>query len=224
MYVPAHFAMSAEQVAEVLATAPAGDLVTVGPDGLMATYVPMLFDADAGGHGRLIGHLSRVNDQWRPAAAPGGVDALFIAHGAGDYVEADWLSTPEAPSVPTWNYVTVQVWGRLVVHDDAQRRARGRHRRHPADGGGGRPAPRGGRGGTPDHPGGRQGQDEPEQVPAGGPLGDRRPARGGGRGHRRLDGGVLAAAGAGQGRPPGRDPGAATGLSRGVSRDALPGR
>lgn len=118
MYVPAHFAMSAEQVAEVLATAPAGDLVTVGPDGLVATYVPMLFDADAGGHGRLIGHLSRVNDQWRPAAAPGGVDALFIAHGAGDYVEADWLSTPEAPSVPTWNYVTVQVWGRLVVHDD----------------------------------------------------------------------------------------------------------
>lgn len=118
MYVPAHFAMSAEQVAEVLATAPAGDLVTVGPDGLVATYVPMLFDADAGGHGRLIGHLSRVNDQWRPAAAPGGVDALFIAHGAGDYVEADWLSTPDAPSVPTWNYVTVQVWGRLVVHDD----------------------------------------------------------------------------------------------------------
>ena len=118
MYVPAHFAMSAGQVAEVLATAPAGDLVTVGPDGLVATYVPMLFDADAGVHGRLVGHLSRVNDQWRPAAAPGGVDALFIAHGAGDYVEADWLSTPDAPSVPTWNYVTVQVWGRLVVHDD----------------------------------------------------------------------------------------------------------
>jgi len=120
MYVPAHFAMSAGQVAEVLATAPAGDLVTVGPDGLVATYVPMLFDADAGEHGSLVGHLSRVNDQWRPATVPGGIDALFIAHGAGDYVEAGWLGTPEAPSVPTWNYVTVQVWGRLVVHDDPE--------------------------------------------------------------------------------------------------------
>lgn len=119
MYVPAHFAMTQEQVADVLASAPAGDLVTTGPDGLVATYVPMLHEPAADGPGRLIGHLSLVNDQWRVAAASP-VEALFIVHGPGAYVDADWLSTPDTPNVPTWNYVTVQAWGRLVVHRDPE--------------------------------------------------------------------------------------------------------
>jgi transcriptional regulator len=117
MYVPAHFAMTPEQVASVLASGPAGDLVTSGPSGLEATYVPMLHKAADDGPGVLVGHLSRVNDQWRHAAS-GGCEALFLCHGPDAYVEADWLSTPEAGSVPTWNYVTVHVWGELVVHDD----------------------------------------------------------------------------------------------------------
>lgn len=120
MYVPAHFAMTPEQIAAVLASGPAGDLVTSGTDGLVATYVPMLYDAGAAGLGSLIGHLSLVNDQWRPAASGGSVEALFVLHGPDDYVESDWLSTPESPNVPTWNYVTVHVWGDLVVHQDRE--------------------------------------------------------------------------------------------------------
>lgn len=119
MYVPAHFAMTPEQVGAVLASGPAGDLVTHGPDGLVATYLPMLHDADGSRFGRLIGHLSLVNDQWRPAASGQPVEALFVLHGPDDYVQAEWLSTPESPNVPTWNYVTVHVWGDLVVHQDA---------------------------------------------------------------------------------------------------------
>jgi transcriptional regulator len=65
------------------------------------------------GLGSLIGHVSRVNDQWR---SPG--VALFILHGPDDFIEADWLDTPGSANVPTWNYVTVHVCGRLVVHDD----------------------------------------------------------------------------------------------------------
>lgn len=116
MYVPAHFSMTAGQVRTVLESGSAGDLVTVGSDGPVATYVPMLFDPapPAGdGLGSLIGHVSRVNDQWR---SPG--VALFILHGPDDFIEADWLNTPGSANVPTWNYVTVHVYGRLVVHDD----------------------------------------------------------------------------------------------------------
>lgn len=112
MYVPAHFAMTPEQVADVLVGGPAGDLVTTGPDGLVATYVPMVFDAASGS---LIGHLSRVNGQWQDAGA-----ALFIVHGPDDYIEADWLAMTGAGSVPTWNYVTVHAHGELVAHDDPE--------------------------------------------------------------------------------------------------------
>ena len=100
MYVPAHFALTATQALAVLADARAGDLVTNGPEGPVATYVPLLHEPAPDGPGRLIGHLSLVNDQWRIAAGGGPVDALFIVHGPGDYVEAGWLSTPGAPSVP----------------------------------------------------------------------------------------------------------------------------
>ena len=118
MYVPAHFAMTPAQVRTVLEAGAAGDLVTVGPDGPVATYVPMLHDpagSASEGLGSLIGHVSRVNDQWR---SPG--KALFILHGADDYIPAEWLSTADSTAVPTWNYVTVQVHGRLVVHDDPE--------------------------------------------------------------------------------------------------------
>ncbi|MCC6497415.1 MAG: FMN-binding negative transcriptional regulator [Propionibacteriaceae bacterium] len=115
MYVPAHFAMSTEQILSVLGSGSAGDLVTAGPDGLAATYLPMLLDPAVGDLGALIGHVSLVNDQWR---TPG--EALFILHGPDDYIEADWLNTPGSANVPTWNYVTVHVYGELVVHDDPE--------------------------------------------------------------------------------------------------------
>jgi len=115
MYVPAHFAMNPSQIRPVLESGAAGDLVTVGPDGPVATYVPMLYDPDGGELGSLIGHVSLVNDQWRTAGP-----ALFILHGPDEYIEAECLSTSDAPSVPTWNYVTVQVHGELIVHNDPE--------------------------------------------------------------------------------------------------------
>lgn len=114
MYVPEHFALSTEQAAELLSPVAGGDLVSSGPNGLEATFVPMLYQPGEG-LGSLIGHLSRVNPQWRH---PG--EALFIANGPQDYVDAEWLSRPEAVSVPTWNYVTVHVHGELIAHDDPQ--------------------------------------------------------------------------------------------------------
>jgi transcriptional regulator len=114
MYVPEHFALSTEQSLQALSGAGAGDLVTTGPEGPEATFVPMLHEPD-GEFGVLTGHVSRINPQWRH---PG--PALFIVHGPGDYIAADWLSRPEALSVPTWNYVTVHAHGELVVHTDPE--------------------------------------------------------------------------------------------------------
>jgi transcriptional regulator len=112
MYVPEHFALTSEQSLQALAGVVAGDLVTIGPDGPEATFVPMLHEP-GGQFGVLTGHLSRINPQWQH---PG--PALFIVHGPGHYIAADWLSRPGATSVPTWNYLTVHASGELVVHPE----------------------------------------------------------------------------------------------------------
>ncbi len=114
MYIPEHFALSAEQAISFLSPVAAGDLVTHPADGLAATFVPMLY-VPGEEYGTLLGHLSKVNPQWKE---PG--EGLFIVNGPSDYIDAEWLSLPEAASVPTWNYVTVHAHGELIAHTDPE--------------------------------------------------------------------------------------------------------
>jgi transcriptional regulator len=119
MYVPAAFAMSDEDVRTLLSGHGAADLVTSTSQGLLATMLPFVFDPDAGEHGVLLGHVARNNPQWREAAAG---DALAIVRGPDAYVSPSWYASKAEHGrvVPTWNYVTAHVYGRLVVHDDTQ--------------------------------------------------------------------------------------------------------
>lgn len=117
MYVPEHFAVADEDVRRFLGDIRAADLVTATDDGLVATYLPFLHQPDGGPQGSLVGHLARNNDQWhRP---PHG-QALVIARGPDAYISPSSYASKAAHGrvVPTWNYVTVHAYGRLVVHDD----------------------------------------------------------------------------------------------------------
>ncbi len=117
MYVPAHFTADDDTVRTLLDRSGAGDLVTVGDDGLLASLIPFVHDPGAGGHGSLLGHLARNNPQWR---APTTEHALVILRGPDAYVSPGWYASKAEHGrvVPTWDYVTVHVHGRLVVHDD----------------------------------------------------------------------------------------------------------
>jgi transcriptional regulator len=117
MYVPAHFTADDDTVRALLDHSGAGDLVTVGDDGLQASLIPFVHDPDAGEHGALLGHLARNNPQWRSPATD---QALVILRGPDAYVSPAWYAAKAEHGrvVPTWDYVTVHVHGRLVVHDD----------------------------------------------------------------------------------------------------------
>lgn len=117
MYVPKHFAASDEDVVRLLHSHGAADLITATADGLVATFLPFLFDPAAGEHGVLQGHLARTNDQWK--RAPIG-EALVIVRGPDAYITPSWYAAKAEHGrvVPTWNYVTAHVYGTLVVHDD----------------------------------------------------------------------------------------------------------
>ena len=116
MYVANHFAMSLPQVHDLLAGVGGADLVTAHADGLVATFLPFVFDPDAGEHGALIGHVARNNRQWSDPVIG---DAMVIVNGAEHYVSPRWLPAlaEHGQVVPTWNYLAVHAYGRLVAHD-----------------------------------------------------------------------------------------------------------
>jgi transcriptional regulator len=117
MYTPAHFAPNTETVQHLLDHPGAANLVTMTPQGLLATLLPVVFDPDVGEHGALQGHLARNNTQWSQPAVG---DALAIIQGADAYVSPSWYASKAEHGrvVPTWNYTTAHVYGRLVIHDD----------------------------------------------------------------------------------------------------------
>lgn len=119
MYVPAHFAMTDEQVTQALMHIGSADLVTNHDDGMVATYLPFFFDPEVGEHGALLAHVARNNTQWsRPSIG----ESLVISHISDHYVSPTWLPSAagHANATPTWDYVTVHAYGQLIAHDDLQ--------------------------------------------------------------------------------------------------------
>ena len=155
MYLPKHFRAGDDDVRALLAGIGTADLVTVTEAGLLATFLPLLYDpGDASAApavprargattaaacrgvaagasapadatvaelsrigGALLGHVARANPQW---STPAIGEAMVIVHGPDAYVSPSWYPSKaeHGKVVPTWNYTTFHVYGRLVVHDD----------------------------------------------------------------------------------------------------------
>jgi transcriptional regulator len=117
VYTPSHFAVDEEDAAAFLAGIRAADLVTMTEDGLVATFMPLLYDPSRQANGALLGHIARNNDQWK--RQPIG-EALVIVHAEDAYITPSWYPSKSEHGrvVPTWNYRTAHVFGQLVIHDD----------------------------------------------------------------------------------------------------------
>jgi transcriptional regulator len=94
-------------------------LVTKAGDRLDANHVPMLLDAERGSQGVLLAHIARGNDlimRHDPS-----FEALAIFQGPESYITPSWYETKRQTGkvVPTWNYVTVHVHGKLTLIEDA---------------------------------------------------------------------------------------------------------
>lgn len=117
MYVPRSDSIDdPDEVLAVVTAAGAGDLVTVAADGTpVATRLPILWD----GRERVVAHMARANQQWRRLEP--GSPALLIVGGPQAYVSPSWYpaKAEHGRVVPTWNYVSVHLTGRVTVHDDA---------------------------------------------------------------------------------------------------------
>ena len=121
VYQPGHgkFAVSdpAALLVELCRDVPA-TLVTHTAEGFRATILPMLFDPDDGPYGTLRGHWARGNPQWRDVGET--THGLAMFDGPDAYVSPAWYPEKRVSGkvVPTWNYEVLNVYGRLLVHDD----------------------------------------------------------------------------------------------------------
>ncbi|HEU5318917.1 MAG TPA: FMN-binding negative transcriptional regulator [Chloroflexota bacterium] len=120
MYIPAHFEETRREVLhDLIRRHSFGTLVSQTANGLFATHLPLLLDAERGEHGVLRGHMARANPHWRSFVEEDAGESLAIFNGPHAYVSPSWYETERA--VPTWNYAVVHAHGRpLVVEDDAE--------------------------------------------------------------------------------------------------------
>ena len=119
MYLPPMFAETdPAEIHRILRAHPLGTLVTHGPNGLDASHLPFLLDAQRGPQGTLLAHVARANALWREVRD--GDPVLVVFRGAQGYISPNWYPSKQETHrhVPTWNYEAVHVHGHLRIHDD----------------------------------------------------------------------------------------------------------
>ena len=120
MYQPPHFVENRLAVQHALIREHSlGLLITAGPGGLQANYIPFLVAAEDSERGTLRAHLARANPQVGELAAVS--ECLVAFQGPQHYISPSLYPTKRETGkvVPTWNYITVHAWGRPRVIDDA---------------------------------------------------------------------------------------------------------
>ncbi|RVT92012.1 FMN-binding negative transcriptional regulator [Rhodovarius crocodyli] len=121
MYLPPAFREDDHAVLhEAMREARLANLVTMTPEGLVATPLPLFLAAEEGPHGTLYGHVARANPQWK---LPPQGEALALFTGPHGYVSPSWYPSKAEHHkvVPTWNYVAVHAYGPVELFEDADR-------------------------------------------------------------------------------------------------------
>ncbi|NEE01730.1 FMN-binding negative transcriptional regulator [Phytoactinopolyspora halotolerans] len=126
MHTPRHYQAGApSRISRLIRENPFGLIVSANGDGVpLATHVPMLRSPTPAGPpsddvplegSRIIGHMARVNPQWKSFTDGGQVLAVFS--GPDGYVSPTVYQV--TPAAPTWNYAAVHITGPVRLIEDA---------------------------------------------------------------------------------------------------------
>ncbi|RBO99997.1 FMN-binding negative transcriptional regulator [Rossellomorea aquimaris] len=111
MYIPKDFKITEESVAYGIMKEHSFATLFSQHDGMpVATHLPLLLNKE---NTYLYGHFARPNPQWKEIENQ---TVLAVFHGPHCYISPSWYETSKA--VPTWNYVTVHVYGEVELLKD----------------------------------------------------------------------------------------------------------
>jgi transcriptional regulator len=116
VYNPSNFEVAdLETLHRAIADLGAAQVVTFGVAGIESSTIPVVLNENKIA---LRGHFARANPQWKNADSS--ISALAIWSGPNTYVSPNYYPSKQEHGkvVPTWNYITVQVRGKLTIHDD----------------------------------------------------------------------------------------------------------
>jgi transcriptional regulator len=111
MYIPPYFKITDDSVAHDIIKEHGFATLFSQHNGMpFATHLPLLLNKEKT---HLYGHFARPNPQWKEIESQ---TVLAIFHGPHCYISPSWYETDKA--VPTWNYVTVHVYGEIELVED----------------------------------------------------------------------------------------------------------
>jgi transcriptional regulator len=121
MYTPKHFVLEDRaEIARFMARHSFALLIDAAGAMPVASHLPLLYEAERGRLGTLVGHMAKANPQWQ--RFKDGTEVLVVFWGPHAYVSPSWYASQ--PNVPTWNYITVHAYGRpRLLPDPAQAKA-----------------------------------------------------------------------------------------------------
>jgi transcriptional regulator len=113
MYIPSHFQIEDVNISYDIIKEQSFATLFSQHNGIpFATHLPLILDKD---NQYLYGHFARPNPQWKDI---NNQLVLAVFHGPHCYISPSWYETNKA--VPTWNYVTVHVYGDVELIDDEE--------------------------------------------------------------------------------------------------------
>ncbi len=104
-----------EEIKDFLSKNAFGILINQVAGRSWATHIPLEFEADGDGNDTLVGHIAKVNPQWKGFTED--EEVLCIFNGPHAYISSSWYKKEE---VPTWNYIAVHIYGKLKILNEEE--------------------------------------------------------------------------------------------------------
>ncbi|WP_462413158.1 FMN-binding negative transcriptional regulator [Neobacillus sp. Marseille-QA0830] len=111
MYIPKHFKIDDEEIIyDFIEKHSFATLFSQHNGEPYATHLPLILNKS---EYALYGHFARPNGQWKDAENQ---QVLVVFQGPHCYISPSWYETTKA--VPTWNYVSIHVYGKMEIIED----------------------------------------------------------------------------------------------------------
>lgn len=116
MYIPTRFLETdRETILNFVEQNSFATLISYDGEKPIATHAPLLVEQAENEQIYLVGHIARVNPQWKTFADSEEILAVFA--GAHAYISPRWYDVPEQ-NVPTWNYQSIHAYGKPQIVEE----------------------------------------------------------------------------------------------------------